>query len=102
MSIFDLFRRGPGIQKGLEEFHSTPGAVLLDVRTKEEYVQGHVPESINMPLERLTSIQVGKDRPLFVYCLSGARSAQACRWLNRKGYTATNIGGLTGYRGPMK
>lgn len=102
MSFFDMFKKGPGFDEGLEQFHNTPDAVLLDVRTKEEYAQGHVPDSINVPLDRIQTIQVAKDRPLFVYCLSGARSSQACGWLNKKGYQTTNIGGISGYRGPLK
>jgi len=40
MGIFD-FLMGPDINQGIEEYHATQGAVLLDVRTPEEYRQGH-------------------------------------------------------------
>ena len=52
MSILDLFRR-PDINDGLRRFESTPGAVLLDVRTAEEYAAGHLPGSRNLPLHLL-------------------------------------------------
>ena len=40
--------------------------------------------------------------PLFVYCRSGARSAQARARLARAGYSVTDLGGLLGYRGPLE
>ena len=100
---FFSFLRGPDIHAGLAQFEATPGAVLLDVRTPQEYAQGHIPGSRNLPLQELDGIgQAVPDRatPLFVYCLSGARSRQAAAMLGRMGYTGvTNIGGISGYRG---
>ncbi len=85
--------------KGIEQFQNTPGAVLLDVRTREEYNERHVPGSVNLPLSELEQISYAKTTPLFVYCHSGARSSQACRYLKQKGYQAENIGGIVSYRG---
>ena len=102
MGIFDLFGGRPDMERGLEDWRRTPGAVLLDVRTPEEYRQGHVPGSVNLPLDRLTELAVGKDKPLFVYCHSGARSSQACAWLSRNGWKAVNIGGIMSYRGTQE
>ena len=45
-----LFSRRPSFQEGLETFQKTPGAVLLDVRTPEEFAAGHVPEAVNATL----------------------------------------------------
>ena len=61
-----------------------------------------MPGARNLPLDRLGELDLPKDRPVFAYCLSGARSAQACAWLKRKGYEATNLGGIGGYRGPLE
>jgi phage shock protein E len=103
MGIFDFFGNRPDFSAGLETFQASPGAVLLDVRTPEEYRSGHVPGSVNLPLDRLSSRQFSPDTPLFVYCLSGARSAQACAWLSRQGCrTVRNLGGITSYRGPVE
>ena len=104
MSLLELFRR-PDIHAGVESCRSTPGAVLLDVRTCEEYAGGHIPGSVNLPLDRLDEIAgrvPDRDTPLFVYCLSGSRSAGAVSALRARGYAgATNIGGISGWKGPV-
>ena len=77
MGFFDLFGNRPSFQEGLEKCRATPNAVLLDVRTREEYASGHVPGSVNLPLDQISQIEktgAGKESPLFVYCHSGARS----------------------------
>ena len=61
-----------------------------------------MPGAKNLPLDRLGGVNLPKSQPVFAYCLSGARSAQACAWLKRKGYEATNLGGIGGYRGPLE
>ena len=102
MSLLNLLGKRPTIAQGLEEYKNTPGAVLLDVRTPQEYAQGHLPGSVNLPLDRIQTIAVDKDAPLFVYCLSGGRSQQACGWLSKQGYQAKNIGGVSGYNGSLE
>ena len=101
MSLFDLLRR-PDLAQGLARARSTADAVLLDVRTPEEYAAGHVPGSVNLPLDRLGNIALPREAPLFVYCYSGARSSQACRKLQAMGYRCENIGGLAQYRGDLE
>lgn len=71
------------------------GALLLDVRTKEEYVSGHASGSMNIPLDSLSG-KIGKlkkDVPLVVVCASGARSGYAVNFLKSKGFEAYNGGG---------
>lgn len=103
---FFSFLRAPDLSQGLAEFRAVPGAVLLDVRTPEEYRSGHVPESKNLPLQTLDRVgQVvgSKSTPLFVYCYSGSRSRQAAAILSSMGYkTVKNIGGIAGYRGEVE
>lgn len=99
MSLFGMFGRQTALEEGLEKFRSAPGAVLLDVRSEEEYASGHVPGSVNLPLDRIDEISLGKDKPLFIYCYSGVRAGQAAAYLQRQGYDAVNIGGISGYRG---
>ena len=101
MGIFD-FLMGPDINQGIEEYHATQGAVLLDVRTPEEYRQGQIPGSKNIPLYVINKAEevISLDTPLFVYCHSGARSREAVSMLERMGYTRVkNIGGITAYKG---
>ena len=102
MGFFDFFTHHSGGSEGFATWKETPNAVLLDVRTVEEYRSGHVPGARNLPLDRLKELDLPKDRPLFAYCLSGGRSAQACAWLKKQGYAATNLGGIGSYRGPLE
>lgn len=105
MGIFDFFKRAD-IDQGVEDCWSTSGSVLLDVRTREEYAQGHIPGSKNLDLQQITQapgLLPDKDTPLFVYCHSGARSGQAAFMLNKMGYTnVTNIGGIMDYHGQIE
>ena len=105
MGFFDLFRQ-PDINQGVEEYRAVPQAILLDVRTPEEYGGGHVPGSRNLPLqqiEKITSIAEKKETPLFVYCHSGARSRQAAGLLSRMGFqNVKNIGGMAAYTGKVE
>ncbi len=101
MSIFSILTRSD-MSDGVERFRQTPGAVLLDVRTPEEYASGHVPGSRNIPLDRVGSAELDRDAPLFVYCRSGGRSGQACAILTRRGFAAVNIGGILSYHGELE
>lgn len=105
MGLFD-FLKGPDVNQGVEESQGTPGGVLLDVRTPQEYREGHIPGSVNVPLQTIGRVDeaVGaKEAPLFVYCHSGARSAQAVKLLARMGYSnVKNIGGMSAYTGEVE
>lgn len=105
MHLFD-FLKSPDINQGVKEYHATPGAVLLDVRTPQEYKEGHISGSKNVPLQtigNLTSIADDQQIPLYVYCHSGARSRQAVSMLQRMGYTnVKNIGGITAWTGKVE
>lgn len=71
------------------------GAVILDVRTRNEYVAGHVQHSINIPLSELkTKIAEIKnlEKPVITCCKSGVRSAKARNYLNSVGVNAMNGG----------
>ncbi|MCI7741613.1 MAG: rhodanese-like domain-containing protein, partial [Clostridiales bacterium] len=79
MGFFD-FMKDPDINQGVKEYRTTNGAVLLDVRTPDEYRQGHIPGSKNVPLKSISKVAGmidNKSTPIFVHCLSGARSRQA-------------------------
>ena len=86
------------IDAGVEVYRMTKNGVLIDVRTKEEYAEGHIPDSINLPLSHLDQILKevpDKNTPLFVYCQSGSRSARAAKSMKKAGYSdVTNIGGI--------
>ena len=102
MSLFHL-SKPMNMNDGVKKMKNTLGAVLLDVRTPEEYKQVHIPGSMNIPLNQLETVNqkiTDKNTPIFVHCLSGGRSAQAPRGLKHLGYTnVTNIGGIYQYNG---
>ena len=105
MGFFD-FLKGPDINQGVKDYRAADGAVLLDVRTPDEYRQGHIPGSKNVPLQSIdkaTDMIADKSTPIFVHCLSGARSRQAAAALQQMGYTnVTNIGGISAYAGKVE
>lgn len=74
------------------------GYLLLDVRTEQEFAQGHLPEAVNIPLEvlraRISEIPV--ERKIVVYCYVGQRGYMATKLLHHHGYDAANLSG--GYR----
>lgn len=105
MGFFDFFKQ-PDIDQGVKEYRTAPGAILLDVRTPQEYREGHIPGSKNVPLQAIdevVSVAENKDTVLYVYCQSGARSRQATGMLQQMGYTnVNNIGGIAAYSGKVE
>lgn len=104
MSLFQLFKK-TDIDQGVREYEAASGAILLDVRTSEEYQDGHIPGSKNIPLQsldRIGTVVDKKDTPIFVHCHSGSRSQQAESILKKMGYTnVKNIGGIASYTGKV-
>ena len=80
---------------------SSPNLLVVDVRTPEEYAQGHLQGAINIPLSDLPLRIGGLDpnRPILVYCQTGYRSAQASAILVKAGFTQVyNMdGGITAW-----
>ena len=105
MGFLEFFR-DPDINQGAAECAAAPGAVLLDVRTPDEYRQGRLPGGRNLPLaalNRAPEVIESKDTPVFVYCYSGSRSRQAAGILAGMGYTnVKNIGGIAAWRGEVE
>ncbi|MFO7315318.1 rhodanese-like domain-containing protein [Rhodothermus marinus] len=75
-----------------------PEDVVIDVRTPEEFAQGHLEGAINLDLmapdfsEKIARLD--PNRTYYLYCRSGNRSGQAARLLRERGLKAYNIGGL--------
>ena len=67
------------------------GGVILDVRSKEEYVEGHINGAICIPVETINDTVINqlpdKNQMILVYCRSGYRSAMAAEILAKLGYT---------------
>ena len=105
MSFFH-FNKQPDINQGVNEYNELPVAVLLDVRTPQEYREGHIPGSVNLPLQALDNAEEiieNEDTPIYIYCQSGSRSRQAAALLGAMGYTnVRNIGGIAAYSGKVE
>jgi|AGTN01.1.fsa_nt_gi Rhodanese-related sulfurtransferase len=69
---------------------SRENALLIDVRSKEEYNTAHVKGSISIPLEKIlvdiSKYEIDRNRKIITYCSSGRRSAVACQMLHDGGY----------------
>jgi phage shock protein E len=74
------------------------GARIVDVRSFAEFKDGAYKGAINIPLGMLPARMFElepKDKPIVLYCASGARSGQAARLLKQAGWTdVVNAGGL--------
>jgi len=74
-----------------EEFKNemTGDYLLVDVRTAQEFKQGHIKGAINIPLDTIPSnmskLKTTDDKKLMLYCLSGARSMSAATFLDKQG-----------------
>ena len=77
-----------------------PNNIVVDVRTPYEYQQARIDGAMLIPLHELpNSVEHLRDKNVYLYCRSGARSGQGAAWLNAQGIKATNIGGLTNFMG---
>ena len=78
-------------EKAREMMNELDEFVLLDVRSEEEFSEGHIPGAIIIPheeiSERAESEILEKDIPIFVYCRSGRRSKIAAEELVALGYS---------------
>ena len=86
---------------GVEEFQNfiaEPKVQLLDVRTPEEFSEGHIAGARLLDVNDSTFVEqavaiLDKERPVAVYCRSGRRSARAASLLANKGFQVTNLDG---------
>lgn len=79
---------------------ANPEAIILDVRRPDEFVLGHIPRAVNVPLadiqrEHLPSLMNDKNAVYLIYCRSGVRSVTAAELLSQFGYIhLVNFGGI--------
>lgn len=73
------------------------GATVIDVREPGEYVGGHVPGAVLVPMGQLPSrtSELDRSRPLYVICASGNRSGAMTDYLRRAGFDAWSVAGGT-------
>lgn len=81
-------------------------AQLIDVREPQEFKNGHILGARNIPLTQLKQrlVELRKDKPVYLYCQSGSRSARAAQVLHKKGYGDVNQlkGGFKKWTGKIK
>lgn len=79
------------------QFDESQPHLLLDVRTPEEFAEGHIPGAVNISVQTLGQrlAEVPQDVPVVIYCRSGNRSAAAASLLAQAGYTDIyDMGGI--------
>jgi rhodanese-related sulfurtransferase len=92
------------IDEHIEDMSILKNVVLVDVRTPEEYREGHIPGAINIPNETIGTGEIpelpDKDQLILVYCRSGRRSKEASEKLVKLGYTnIVEFGGILDWTG---
>jgi len=90
--------RGDHPQLDVDAVLAAPAAeqpLLLDVRTPKEYLSGHVPGAVNIPVDELRSRldEIPRERNIATYCQVGQRGYLATRILMQAGFSVSNIGG---------
>jgi rhodanese-related sulfurtransferase len=91
-----------------EALKNTDKKIVLDVRTPEEFANSHIDGAINIDVrsedfnKRISKLD--KDQPVYVYCLSGGRSANASNIIADNGFKTVNnmLGGISKWSGENK
>jgi phage shock protein E len=100
VALFWYLKR-PDITAAAARALLTKGATLVDVRSPGEFGGGHLDGARNIPVGDIArrSRELGdKQRPVIVYCASGARSAAAKRMLQRAGFSHVyNLGAMSNW-----
>lgn len=94
------------VDEAIKMMETEEDYMLLDVRTMEEYQEGHIPDAICIPNETIgedvTEELPDKEQIILVYCRSGNRSKQAAEKLAEQGYTNVyEFGGIIDWTGEV-
>ena len=92
----------------LEQLNKDTNAVILDVRTDEEWNEGIIPGAIHNDIYKGQGFvyrleELDKSKNYYVYCKAGARSEQACSLMNQLGFANTYnlVGGVMNWYGDI-
>jgi rhodanese-related sulfurtransferase len=103
IKIMDLTQK-----EWVEQLQNDPKAVILDVRTEDEWNEGYIPNAINIDIYKGQGFiykieELDKTKNYYVYCKAGGRSSQACSIMNQLGFeNAYNlIGGFMNWQGEV-
>ncbi|MHC5268573.1 rhodanese-like domain-containing protein [Enterococcus sp. LJL98] len=92
---------------GMPEFYQEAkrqNLPIIDVRERDEYAAGHVPNAKNLPLSTLEENvdTLDKEQAYYLICQAGGRSARAAEFLSAQGFDVTNVmGGTSAWPGEM-
>lgn len=82
-------------QDSYKEIMAKNEYTIVDVRTEEEFLNSHIKEAINIPYDEIDeNVHLDKEKIIFVYCRSGARSKTAYNTLKDLGYRAYDLGSM--------
>lgn len=91
-----------------EQLENDENAVILDVRTEEEFEEGYIPDAVNIDIRQGQGFideleKLDKSKTYYVYCRSGARSAQACTIMGQLGFEEAHnlLGGILEWEGDI-
>lgn len=112
MGFWD-FGKPVDINSKLAEARSTANALIIDVREPREYEYGHIPGALNLPVNSVGTIRTAlagwlieghaSQTPLYLYCVSGARSKKAQGLLKAMGFQLVeNMGGISRFTGQFE
>ncbi|MFC2948192.1 rhodanese-like domain-containing protein [Virgibacillus sediminis] len=91
VSIFRYYRQKSYLKVLTEEQfkENYRKAQLIDVREPQEFDRGHILGARNIPVTQLRQrlVEIRKDKPVYLYCQGGSRSARAAQILHKKGYS---------------
>ena len=91
-----------------DQLKNDANAIVLDVRTEEEFNEGFIPEAINIDIYKGQGFiyaieELDKSKNYYVYCRSGGRSGQACSIMNQLGFdnSCNLLGGIMNWEGEI-
>lgn len=101
MNFLKWFQKQDSIStQELEKLIKEGNPKIIDVRTKQEFHNGHIKGVQNVPLSSIAQYKGNKHQIHYVICQSGIRSKRACQILNKAGYQTINItGGMSSWAG---
>ncbi len=104
--VSELSYKQISTEAAIEMMADETNYIILDVRTPEEYAEGHIEDSINIPNETIENGEIDelpdKDQLIMIYCRSGNRSKQAADKLVKLRYTnIVEFGGINTWTGEL-
>ncbi len=97
-----------GIELSQRLSQSKKGIKIIDVRSPQEFIAGHIPDAINIHVDDEKFLEkirrLDQQKTYYVYCRSGARSARACKKMAKEGFTSLfNVKrGIKAWSGELK